>query len=110
MATNGVVNDYLLAHRKVGEEEFWLAPRITCADGFSVSVQAHAGAYCSPRDGYGPEWLTVELGFPNAEPNAEIMSYAEDASDPTETVYGYVPVTAVDRLIAEHGGIAEKSK
>jgi hypothetical protein len=33
------------------------------------------------------------------------MEYAESAEYPTETVYGYVPVELVEKLIEFHGGI-----
>ena len=97
------VNAYLLRHRT--DERFWFAPRIVCADGFSMSVQVHCGAYCSPRDGIGPDWLSAEIGFPSAAPNAAVMAYAEDDDKPTDTVYGYVPMELIDALVAEHGGI-----
>ena len=79
-------------------------PRITCVDGFSLSVQGSEYTYCSPREDSGPYW-EVEVGFPSADPGLEIMRYCENRENPTETVYGYVPVDVVDRIIAAHGGI-----
>lgn len=75
-----------------------------CADGFEVSIQASRAHYCQPRDDDGPYW-EVELGFPTQRPTDEIMEFAEDESQPTRTVYGYVPIEMVDELIAVHGGI-----
>ena len=105
--TGGVisaVNAYLLQHRK--DEPYWLAPRIECADGFSLSVQVHSGAYCRPRDGVGPVWYAAEIGFPSERPNDAVMAFAETPEDPTGTVYAYVPMNLIDALVAEHGGIA----
>jgi hypothetical protein len=113
------LNDYLMAFRDseglgfpVGESgyrsEFPLAKRIVCADGFSLSVQATHGAYCSPRQNLGP-WSAVEVGFPSAAPEL-IMEYAEQPEIPTETVYGYVPIELVERLIAMHGGPDESAR
>jgi len=82
--------------------EFPCAKRITCADGFNLSVQATHSAYCTPRQNLGP-WLEVEVGFPSADPEL-IMEYAEQPERPTETVYAYVPVNLVVELIALHGG------
>lgn len=82
---------------------FPLAKRITCKDGFSLSVQAAHGAYCSPRSNNGP-WYEVEVGYPSDIPN-HIMPYIEDYDDPLFTVYGYVPIELVELLIEEHGGI-----
>jgi len=33
------------------------------------------------------------------------MSYVENEVNPTETVYGYVPVVLVEMLIDLHGGV-----
>lgn len=79
--------------------------RIVCKDGFSMSVQAGSGLYCSPRecleDG---EYESVEIGFPSCEESL-INTYAENPSDYTDTVYGYVPVEIVDEVIIKHGGL-----
>ena len=80
-------------------------PKIECADGFKISIQAGEGLYCKPyanlEDGM---YETVELGYPNqAEP--DIMDYAEDPDEPTGTVYAQVPVEIVDKIIVKHGGI-----
>lgn len=107
------LNNYLMAFRDVdgnghpeGEKgyksSFPLAKRITCKDGFSLSVQATHGAYCAPRHNIGP-WWGVEVGFPSAEPEL-IMHHAEQPENPTETVYGYVDIELVEQLIALHGG------
>ena len=107
------LNFYLTSQRDVNDEKvitnhsFPLAKRITCKDGFSLSVQATHGAYCQPRRNIGP-WHQVEVGFPSAEPEI-IMEYAEEKSKPTETVYGYVPIKMVESLIDLHGGIASQS-
>ena len=96
--------------------------RITCADGFSLSVIAGPGNYCSPRPALLPNlpadlandapadypgpYTAVEVGFPSArpEPWADWLEYVEDPDDPTATVYGYVPVETVQALIELHGG------
>lgn len=78
-------------------------PSIVCNDGFTVSVQASNFHYCTPRDNVGP-YIHVELGYPSAMPIPEIMEYCESPDKPLETVYGYVPVELVQKLIDEHGG------
>ncbi len=88
---------------KPGRHSLETRKRIVCTDGFSMSVQANEGSYCTPRDDIGP-WSACEIGFPS-EPEQAIVSYAEDADKPTETVYGWVPVDVVDAVIAKHGGI-----
>ncbi len=78
-------------------------PRIVCADGFYVSVQASENRYCAPREDYGP-WYQVELGFPS-EAVPSWMEYAEDTEKPTDTVYGWVPLGVVAAELARRGGI-----
>lgn len=79
-------------------------PHVVCMDGFTMSVQAGRGVYCSPRDDAGP-WLSVEVGFPSKiEPL--LWDYAEEPGRWTETVYGYVPIELVGAVIECHGGFA----
>lgn len=79
-------------------------PWIICKDDFSVSVQAGCSLYSDPRIDFLDTYEKVELGFPNMEDEL-ITDYAEDPDNLTDTVYGYVPVEIVDKLIEKHGGI-----
>ena len=76
---------------------------IKCADGFSMSVQASKGSYCSPRDDSGP-YDSVEVGFPSSY-DYYLHQYAEDPEKPTDTVYGWVPADTVMMCIDAHGGM-----
>jgi hypothetical protein len=78
--------------------------RVECKDGYSVSVQANNYTYCTPRFDEAWPYETVELGYPNTEDEL-ISEYAEDPDIPTDTVYGYVPIDLVNKLIEKHGGI-----
>jgi len=83
-----------------------LNKQVVCADGFVMSVQAHDGAYCSPREDHADSYSQVEVGFPSSvEPL--LMDWCEDKDDPTGTVYGYVPIQVVVNVIAKHGGMVE---
>lgn len=95
---------------------------ITCVDGFALSVIAGRGTYCTPRPDwpfeggtsadYSGPYTHVEVGFPSERPEPWEpvdgpecwQRYAEDPEEPTETVYGYVPVALVRHLIELHGG------
>jgi hypothetical protein len=77
---------------------------VTCADGFSVSIQAGMLSYSEPRTDTAAAYESVELGFPN-RPCIFIKDYAEDPDDLTDTVYGNVPAHIVRKMIAAHGGI-----
>jgi hypothetical protein len=83
-------------------------PRVVCADGYSVSIQASENHYCSPRVTFYPlrcwnHYDEVELGYPNMV-EEELLEYA-DGEDPLDSVYGFVPVTLVDKILEKHGGI-----
>lgn len=81
-------------------------PAIRCEDGTTLSVQTSESHYCHPRDNYGP-WFAVEVGFPSRQLEL-LMPYIDGKdSEPTNTVYGYVPIEIVARVIAECGGFAK---
>ena len=78
-------------------------PRITCKDGFNISVQGSSFNYATPREDNPPNGYThVECGYP-------LLDYAECFGDNgyTETVYGYVPVEVVEAELDAHGGVVE---
>lgn len=78
---------------------------VICKDGFTASIQASAFHYCNPRTDNAERYVTVEVGFPS-EKVEEWMPYIDDNGyEPTETVYGYVPVYLVEQTLMEHGGI-----
>jgi len=77
---------------------------VVCRDGFRMSVQGHDGAYCHPRIDDAEQYTEVEIGYPSHREEI-IMPWAESPEEPTETVYGYVPVAVVNTVIAKHGGI-----
>ncbi len=81
-----------------------LRPRVVCNDGFSISIQASETHYCEPRQSKISNYKSVELGYPNFEEEL-IKEYAEEGDDLTGTVYGWVPVEIVDKLLEKHGGI-----
>ena len=96
------INEFL---QKTNYTGYGHRPRVHCADGFSVSVQASQWHYCRPRTDNAEEYKAVELGYPSAADDL-IIDYAED-NNYTDTVYGYVPVEIVEKLIEKHGGIVD---
>lgn len=80
--------------------------RVVCKSGFSMSVQAHVGAYCTPRSNTAEKYTHVEVGFPSSvEPL--LADWCDEPGDPTGTVYGYVPVQVITNVIAKHGGMID---
>jgi len=73
---------------------------VTCADGFTISIQASEYHYCSPREN-DADWYEVELGFPS-EKDEMIQRWAENEKEPEYTVYGYVPIQVVQDLLNKH--------
>ena len=99
-----IVNEYMKNNRAT--DWFDIVKRLHCNDGFSMSVQAHYGAYCAPRVDHTDTdyYFEVEVGFPS-EREELLMEYVEDYDNPTDTVYSYVPVEVVQEVIEKHGGI-----
>jgi hypothetical protein len=124
--------------RKGTKKGRYMKNNIRCRDGFTMSVIAGWGCYCTPRpslcysreidileryshpcgkcnpDGWmedancayrGP-YTHVEVGFPSLtpEPWSDWESYCETPGEPSDSVYAYVPVELVKRLIIKHGG------
>ena len=80
-----------------------MVPYVVCADGFTMSVQASGSHYCEPRANV-ERYRSFEIGFPSQKESL-IMSYCEDESKPTDTVYGWVPCAVVNAVLEKHGGI-----
>ena len=84
-------------------------PHIVCEDGFTMSVQVGYSLYSTPKK-VAKRYSAVEIGYPS-EPEELIKEYAEfapfdeDTTDYTDTVYPYVPVKIVDKVLKKHGGI-----
>ena len=86
-------------------------PQIVCADGFKMSVQVGSSLYSTPKK-VAKRYSAVEIGFPSEhEPLIEEFAETfykddgEDVTDYTDTVYPYVPVKIVDKVLKKHGGI-----
>ena len=112
-----VLNEWLKEHRVVecvinGREIDGVTERIICRDGYSFSCQANQYTYCNPRKSGAYPYSSVELGYPS-ERDTIINGYAEDSKAEKneegyiDTVYGYVPVQTVIKLIKKHGGFKD---
>ena len=85
-------------------------PHIVCEDGFSMSVQVGYSLYSTPKK-IAKRYSAVEIGYPSdheplIEKWAEFTPFEDDEEpDYTDTVYPYVPVEVVDKVLKKHGGI-----
>ena len=97
------LTDYLTAHKT---HSYWNnTRRVTCADGFEVSVQASPYHYCTPKATVPyDQYSEMEVGYPNQEEEL-LTPYAEDPEELTQTVYPYVPAHVIEQVIAKHGGV-----
>ena len=81
-------------------------PHIVCTDGFEMSVQVGYSLYSTPKK-VAKRYSEVEIGYPSEhEPLLDeyVESIYEDP-DFTDSVYPYVPVKVVDKVLKKHGGI-----
>ena len=82
-------------------------PHIVCQDGFTMSVQVGYSLYSTPKK-VAKRYSAVEVGFPSDhEPLIEeyAENFFEEEPNYTDTVYPYVPVAVVDKVLKKHGGI-----
>lgn len=79
-------------------------PAIICKDGTWLSVQAGENYHCDPKNDVGP-YTKVEVGYPSVEPPLMWREFAENAEDPTGTIYSNLPIEYVSFYIGSHGGI-----
>jgi len=98
-------NDSLMKHMMTSTR----LPHIVCTDGFTMSVQVGYSLYCKPKK-VAKRYSEVEIGFPSdheplIEEYAECFTFEELDIDFTNTVYPYVPVKIVDKVLKKHGGI-----
>jgi len=84
-------------------------PQIVCTDGFTMSVQVGYSLYSTPKK-VAKRYSNVEIGYPSEhepliEEYAECFTFEELDIDFTDTIYPYVPVKIVDKVLKKHGGI-----
>jgi len=106
--THAIHKEALVRHLTTRGDSVWgssSVPRVVCADGFTMSVQASEMHFCRPKNSVGP-WVSVEVGYPNRiEPL--LFEYAESPGAWVRTVYPYVPIDLVAAVIELHGGFID---
>ena len=83
-------------------------PHIVCTDGFTMSVQVGYSLYSKPKK-VAKRYSEVEIGYPS-EHEPLLEKYVEtifetEFIDYTDSIYPYVPVKIVDKILKKHGGI-----
>ena len=80
-------------------------PRLHCADGLTLSVQASDFHGCEPKNLTGP-YSAVECALPSQKVN-DLMPYLipEEGISPEQGIYPFVPVSLVAKIINDHGGL-----
>ena len=106
LKVNVLSEDPLMKHMMTSSR----LPHIVCEDGFEMSVQVGYSLYSTPKK-IAKRYSAVEIGYPSEhepliEKWAEFTHFDEDEKpDYTDTVYPYVPVGVVDKVLKKHGGI-----
>lgn len=83
-------------------KDFLPRPAFILKDGTSISIQASTFTYCNPRIDNAEKYTEVEVGFPT-KVIEELLPFAEDPEYPTQTVYPYVPVELLNKIIEKEG-------
>ena len=81
-------------------------PHIVCVDGFKMSVQVGYSLYSKPKK-VAKRYSEVEIGYPS-EREPLLEKYVESfytEPDYIDSIYPYVPVKIVDKVLKKHGGI-----
>ena len=81
-------------------------PHIVCSDGFTMSVQVGFSLYSTPKK-VAKRYSEVEIGYPS-EREPLLEKYVESfytEPDYIDSIYPYVPVKVVDKVLKKHGGI-----
>ena len=81
-------------------------PHIVCTDGFTMSVQVGYSLYSEPKK-VAKRYSKVEIGYPS-ERESLLEEYVESfyvTPDFTDSIYPYVPVKVVAKVLKKHGGI-----
>ena len=100
------VNEFLAKYSKPMpgcSDLMYIRPRVKCADGYTVSIQAGYGLYSTPRI-FADFYTKVELGYPSAV-DEDLLEYAESENAPLDTIYAFVPVALIEKVLERHGGI-----
>ena len=95
-------NDPLMRHMMTSTR----LPHIVCTDGFTMSVQVGYSLYSEPKK-VAKRYSKVEIGYPS-ERESLLEEYVESfyvTPDFTDSIYPYVPVKVVDKILKKHGGI-----
>jgi hypothetical protein len=83
-------------------------PKIVCMDGFKMSVQGHEMTYSIPKK-VGIEFEAMEIGFPSQQEDLIIEFIDRPGHEPTQSVYGFIPINLIEQVIEKHGGIDEQA-
>ena len=106
LKVNVLSEDPLMKHMMTSSR----LPHIVCEDGFTMSVQVGYSLYSEPKK-VAKIYSKGEIGYPSdheplIEKWAEFTPFEDDEEpDYTDTVYPYVPVEVVDKVLKKHGGI-----
>lgn len=106
-----VMNEQESYYSKYDEDHAYrMAQHLTLKDGTKLSIQASHAHCCTPRKTIRDykAYTHFEIGFPSVKIQS-LMEFAEDQEKPTDTVYGYVPKSIIDKIVRVRGGVVGHS-
>ena len=103
MKINEFIKKYRIVKKIIPGVTSSHTPHVICKDGFKMSVQVGQSLYSTPKD-VVDNYEEMEVGYPSEEEYL-LAKYAEDGENLCETVYSFVPVNLIDKIIEKHGGI-----
>ena len=100
------VNEFLHDHYIPNDHGKYVPrPRVKCADGYSVSIQAGDGdgIFCWPH--VDTDYFTHVMMHHPTVLDEELLPYRMDLNDEHEFFFFFVPVAVADKVLEKHGGI-----
>lgn len=107
--SNLTVREYLnmtYVNQSIGFFSLLVRPPVTCADGFSMSIQASESHHCSPRQTLknAEEYDSVEVMILSDIDNYTYKRFLKH-SESMDEIAAYVDIDFLELFVAEHGGI-----
>lgn len=98
--------NYLSRNDSEQDRAHRMTKTLTLKDGTTLSIQASHTHYCTPRKTIRDykAYTHFEIGFPSVMIKS-LMEFAEVPETPTDTVYGWVPKSVIDKIVKCAGGV-----
>lgn len=100
---NHIYHNYLKNNESPAKLFKEIVSRFVCENGFNVSIQASKYHYCEPRENGLSSYTKLELGYPSKMVPEYVWEYADNLEQLEDTVFAYVPIELVVKLLNDLG-------